>query len=108
MEIRANWKSYEFNGEKIYQNLSDGYISLTDIDQATGHQQVENWLWNNEALFEVIERNLGLPEIPLITSYGDQEENGFYAHPLIALNYAYHCNRNLGFILSTGYADKLH
>ena len=114
----TNLITREFNGKKIRQR-EDGYISATDICQASG-KRMNNWLRlkSTEEYLEALSDDLGIPVVGTnthcadsdITNYlieinksylieinvgGSLENNGSWVHRLVAIELAGWCNVRL-------------
>jgi hypothetical protein len=79
----------EFNGYQIRQR-EDGYVSLTDMAQATG-KRFHDWhrLDSTQDLISVLSHNNGISRDILITSKSYQ---GTYGHPKVAIAFATWCS----------------
>jgi hypothetical protein len=114
----TNLITREFNGKKIRQR-EDGYISATDICQASG-KRMNNWLRlkSTEEYLEALSDDLGIPVVGTnthcadsdITNYlieinksylieinvgGSLENNGSWVHRLVAIELAGWCSVRL-------------
>jgi len=99
----------EFNGKKIRQR-EDGYISATDICQASG-KRMNNWLRlkSTEKYLEALSDDLGIPVVDLIEINvgGSLENNGSWVHRLVAIELAGWCDVRLRIeLLTKGYVIK--
>jgi hypothetical protein len=91
----------EFGGSQVWQKVSDGYININHMADATG-KRIDNWLSNQSTqdLLEEFKREQRLHSsnsrdvvLPLVTSRARVDRGGgTWAHPDIAIQFAQWCS----------------
>ncbi|NEQ53864.1 MAG: KilA-N domain-containing protein [Leptolyngbya sp. SIO3F4] len=92
----ADIVQHNYDGSPIPQRKEDGYVCLTDMAKATG-KKVANYfeLKSTKAYLEGLSLDIGIPISKLteiIQGRGDTVEQGTWAHPEIAIDFAKWCS----------------
>jgi hypothetical protein len=92
--------THTFNSSMVHQRVSDGYINLNEMADATG-KRIDNWTRLKETQDLIEEFNLQQEGVPsdlrerlpaLLTLRGGVGGGGTWAHPDIALQFAQWCS----------------
>ena len=86
----GDYLSRAFNGHKIAQRPSDGYINATDMCKVKKGKLLADWRRNKDtqAFIDALSFNMGIPILKLVISVVGGDRSGTWIHPKAAIHLA--------------------